>query len=271
MLTIVHVAAVAVSHHGTGGTTTSHQSMLNMAVDPPATARTMIGALNVLPTVTQALALDPVTQTGAVLTTAGATLTVPIEMEPAQSSATIHDIMNNVLNFVTTIKAGVINGLAPGVMTRSHATLMGIIVLRAMLTGSQVILNGIIALHAALIVLTGLLTELSGLIHKILAGRVALQGSTAILFRINSLSTRELQKMNNLKGITNVLMARSIKDAQRFNLTRGRGVKLLRGTGPRQKNGMSLAYLTGVFSRDLARPHTEMPSSGREEQMRLKT
>jgi len=99
MLTIVHVAAVAVSHHGTGGTTTSHQNMLNMAADLPATARTVIGALSVLLTVTQALALDLLTQTGAILTTAGATLTVPIEMEPAQSSATIHDIMSNVLNF----------------------------------------------------------------------------------------------------------------------------------------------------------------------------
>ena len=238
--------------------------MLNMAAGPPATARTMIGALSVLPTVTQALALGLLTQTGAILTTAGATQTVPIEMEPAQSSATIHEIMNNVLNFVTTIKAGIINGLAPGVMTRSHATLMGIIVLRAMLTGSQVILNGIIALHAALMVLTGLLTELSGLIHKILAGRVALQGSTAILFRINSLSTSGHQKMSSLKGITNVLMARGSKNAQRFNLTRGRGVKLLRGRNPRQKNGMSLVYLTGVFSKDLARPNVKMPSSGRE-------
>jgi len=262
MLTIVHVAAVAVSHHGTGGTTTSHQSMLNMAADPPATARTVIGALSVLPTVTQALALDLLTQTGATLTTAGATLTVPIEMEPAQSSATIHDIMNNVLNFVTIIKAGVINDLAPGVMTRSHATLMRIIVLRAILTGSQVILNGIIALHAALMVLTGLLTELSGLIHKILAGRVALRGSTAILFRINSLSTSGHQKMSSLKGITNVLMARSIKDARRLNLTGE--VKLLTGRNPRLKNGMSPVYLTGVFSKDLARPNVEMPSSGRE-------
>src|SRR6266550_2926630 len=245
MLTIVHVAAVAVSHHTTGGTTTSHQSMLNMAADPPATARTVIGGLSVLLTVTQALALDLLTQTGAILTTAGATLTVPIEMEPAQSSATIHDIMNNVLNFVTTIKARVINDLAPGVMTRSHATLMRII-----------------ALHAVLMVLTGLLTELSGLIHKILAGRVALRGSTAILFRINSLSTSGHQKMSSLKGITNVLMARSIKDARRLNLTRE--VKLLKGRNPRQKNGMLLVYLTGVFSKDLAQPNVEMPSSGRE-------
>jgi len=183
-------------------------------------------------------------------------------MEPAQSSATIHDIMNNVLNFVTIIKAGVINDLAPGVMTRSHATLMRIIVLRAILTGSQVILNGIIALHAALMVLTGLLTELSGLIHKILAGRVALRGSTAILFRINSLSTSGHQKMSSLKGITNVLMARSIKDARRLNLTGE--VKLLTGRNPRLKNGMSPVYLTGVFSKDLARPNVGMPSSGRE-------
>jgi len=248
MLTIVPVAAVAVSHHGTGGTTTSHPShlsILNMTADPQATARTVIGALSVLPTVTQALALDLLTQTGAILTTAAATLTVPIEMEPAQSSATIHDIMNNVLNFVTIIKAGVINDLAPGVMTRSHATLMRIIVLRA-----------------ALMVLTGLLTELSGLIHKILAGRVALQGSTAILFRINSLSTSGHQKMSSLKGITNVLMARRIKDARRLNLTGE--VKLLTGRNPRQKNGMSLVYLTGVLSKDLARPNVEMLSSGRE-------
>jgi len=262
MLTIVHVAAVAVSPHGTGGTITSHQSMLNMAADPPATARTVIGALSILPTVTQALALDLLTQTGAILTTAGATLMVPIEMEPAQGSATIHDIMNNVLNFVTMIKAGVINDLAPDVMIRSHATLTRIIVLRAMLTGSQVILNGIIALHAALMVLTGLLTELSGLVHKIPAGRVALRGNTAILFRINSLSTSGHQKMSSLKGITNVLTARSIKDARRLNLTRE--VKLLKGGNPRQKNGMSLVYLTGVFSKDLAQPNVEMPSSGRE-------
>ena len=174
---------------------------------------------------------------------------VPIEIEPAQSSATM-------------IKAGVINDLAPDAMTRSHATLTRIIVLRAMLTGSQVMLNGIIALHAALMALTGLLTELSGLVHKIPAGKVALRGSTAILFRINSLSTSGHQKMSSLKGITNVLMARSIKAALRLNLT-GEAI-LPTGPGPRQNNGMSLVYQTGVFSRDLVWPNVEMPSSGRE-------
>lgn len=213
--------------------------MLNMAADLLATGRTVIEVLSVLPTLMQALALDLLTQTGAILTTAGATLMVPIEMEPARGPATTHDIMNNVLNFVTMIKAGVINDLAPGVMTHSHATLTRIIVLRAMLTVSQVILNGIIALHAALMDLTGLLTDLSGLAHKIPAGRVDLRRSAAIPSSINRISTRGLQKMNNLRGITNVLMARGSKNAQRFNLTRGRGVKLLRGTGSRQKNGMS--------------------------------
>ena len=231
--------------------------MLNMAADPPVT---LIGALSVLPGLTQALAPDLLTQTGAILTTAGATQAAPIETETARSSATIHGIMNSVLNIVTMLKAGVINDLVPGVMTGSHVTLIRIIVLHAM--PARVILSGIIALHAAPAVLTGPLTKPNGPVHKILAGRVVPQPSAAILFRINSISTSGLQKMNNLKGITNVLMAHGIKDARRLNLP-GEG-KLQIEHSPRQKYGTSPACLMGAFLKDRARHNVEMNSSGRK-------
>jgi len=194
--------------------------------------------------------------------TAAATLMVPIETELARGSAIIHDVMNNVLNFETMIKAGAIKGAAPGVMTGSHVTLTRIIVLRAMLSGSQVILSGISALHATLMVLAGPLTRLSGLVRKILVGRAARRRSGAALIRINSISTSWHHKMSSLKGTTNVSIDRSSKDARRIDLTAG--VRLLTGSDPRRKNGMSLAYPMDVFSRDLARYSVERPSSGRE-------
>src|ERR1051326_5422234 len=168
MLTIVHAAAV--SRHETGGTITSPQSMLNMAADPLATGRTMIEVLSALPTLIQAPAPDLLTQTGAILTIAEATKAtkatraipkVPIEMEAARGRATIHDIMNRVLNFVTMIKAVVIKGLVPGVLSSSHGTLTRIIVLPVMV--ARVILKGIIDLLVTLVVLTSPLTASIGL------------------------------------------------------------------------------------------------------------
>lgn len=207
MLTIVHAAAV--SHHETGGTITSPQSMLNMAADPLATGRTMIEVLSALPTLTRAPAPDLLTQTGAILTIAEATRAtpkVPIEMEAARGPVTIHDIMNRVLNFVTMIKAVVINDLVPGVLSSSHGTLTRIIVLRVM--AARVILNGIIALLVTLVVLTDRHTERGGLMKNILACGVVPRHSAAIPLRTKSISTSGNQKTSSLKGITNVLMVR---------------------------------------------------------------
>jgi len=256
MLTIAHVATMVA--------TASHPGLtqLKMIAGPPATVRTVSGVLSVVPTVTQALTLDPSTQTGAILMTVGAILMVPIEMEPVRVCATMHDIMNNVLNFGAMSRAGAINDLTPGVMTGSHLTLTRTIVPHAMLSGSRVILSGTIALHATLMVLIDPLIKLSGLIHKILAGRAVLRRSAVILFRANGISTSGHQKMNSLKGTTNVLMARSIKDARQVNLTGG--AKLLTGPNPRQKNSMSLAYPMGVFSKDPARYSVKTLSSGRK-------
>ena len=230
-----------------------------MAADPLATGRTMIEVLSALPILTQAPAPDLLTQTGAILTIAEATKAtratpkVPIEMVAARGRATIHDIMNRVLNFVTMIKAVVINGLAPGVLSSSHGTLTRIIVLRAMV--ARVILKGIIDLLVTLVVLTRPLTASIGLKNNILACGVVPGHSEAIPLRTKSISTSGNQKTRSLKGITNVLMVRGSKNAQRFNLTRGRGLKL--------PNGMSRVWLTGVFSRDLVRPNVKMLSSGR--------